>query len=548
MSSAATAATTVPVVPPVNNPSLAALLDNLGGGVVRVLAAPGGLDADVSDIFIHDPSEAPVLNAGDVVLAVGVDPARREGADLVERACDAGAAAVVLKLKPGTDPAPATIAAASGDGGSVALLGVDRDLSWGQLHRLMRTARVTSGDAPPSGLGSVPVGDLFSLANAVSAMVGGAVTIEDPHSTVLAYSSLDAPIDEARRQTILGRRIPDEWMQRLRESGIFRKLWSGDEVVKVDFEVEGFRPRLAVAVKAGDEVLGSLWVIEGHEPFSEDAPAALYEAARIAALHLIRHRSGEDLDRRRRGELLRDALEGRTPPELLGPELGLANNAVVTVVAFQVGAGGEAEETAQAERVAGLIALYCEAYRRQAAAVAVGSRVYVLLPGDIDPNSVVKLSHDICERTNSALSVELRAGIGSTAAGLAKVPPSRREADLALLAGGGAGSVSHIEEVRPRAVLHELVELAASRRSLLEGRLDTIVDHDRAHGTDYLATLRAHLDAAGDARLVGELLGVHPNTYRYRLRRLAEISGLDLDDPIERLITHLQLHLRDRLG
>lgn len=338
----ATAATTVPVVPPVNDPTLSALLDNLGGGVVRVLAAPGGLDAIVSDVFIHDPSEAPALNAGDVVLAVGVDPARREGADLVERACNAGAAAVVLKLRPGTDPAPATLAAASGDGKSVALLGVDRDLSWGQLHSLMRTARVTSGEAPPSGLGSVPVGDLFSLANAVSAMVGGAVTIEDPHSTVLAYSSLDAPIDEARRQTILGRRIPDEWMQRLRESGIFRKLWSGDEVVKVDFEVEGFRPRIAVAVKAGDEVLGSLWVIEGHEPFSEEAPAALYEAGRIAALHLIRHRSGEDLDRRRRGELLRDALEGRTPPELLGPELGLANSAVVTVVAFQVGAGGEA--------------------------------------------------------------------------------------------------------------------------------------------------------------------------------------------------------------
>lgn len=542
------AAPAVTSAPAPHAPTLAALLDNLGGGVVRVLAAPGGLEASVSDVFIHDPFDPPVLHPGDVVLGVGVDPARRDSAELVDRACQAGAAAVVLKLRPGTDPSPATLAAASGDNGTVALLGVDRDLSWGQLHSLIRTARVTSGDAPPSGLGSVPVGDLFSLANAVSAMVGGAVTIEDPHSTVLAYSSLDEPIDEARRQTILGRRIPDEWMKRLREGGIFRRLWSEDDVLTVDFEVEGFRPRLVVAVKAGDEVLGSLWVAEGRVPFSSEAPAALQEAARIAALHLIRHRSGEDLDRRRRGELLRDALEGRTPAELLGPELGLPNNAVVTVIAFQVGARGEAEETAQAERVAGLIALYCEAYRRQAAAVAVGSRVYVLVPGESDPGSLSKLALDICERTATALSVELRAGIGTSAPGLARVAPSRREADLALLAGGDAGSVSHIDEVRPRAVLHELVELAATRRSLLEGRLDTIVDHDRAHGTDYLATLRAHLDAAGDARLVGDLLGVHPNTYRYRLRRLAEISGLDLDDPVERLVTHLQLHLRDRLS
>jgi hypothetical protein len=528
-------------------PSLGTLLDNLGAGVVRVITAPGGLDQAVSDVVIHDPAEPPALQKGDVVLAVGIDPARRDGAALVEAAAAAGAAAVVLKIRPGTEPAQGTVEAAADGKRSTAVLGVDRDLTWAQLHGLLRTARMTSGEAPPAGLGSVPVGDLFSLANAVAAMVGGAVTIEDPHSSVLAYSSLEAPIDEARRETILGRRIPEQWMARLRESGVFRRLWSEDEAVRVDFQMEGFLPRLVAPVKAGDEVLGTIWVVEGSTPFTEEAEAALLEASRIAALHLIRHRSGEDIDRRRRGELLREALEGRTPAELLGPELGLANNAMLTAVAFQVAEGAEAEEAAQAERVAGLIALYCEAYRRQATAVAVGSRVYVVLPGDSDPGSLVKLSVDICERTETALGVNLRAGVGSTMKGLSRLTEARREADLALLAGGGAGTVSHIDDVRPRAVLQELVELAAGRHSLMEGRLDVIVEHDRAHGTDYLATLRAHLDAGGDARLVGELLGVHPNTYRYRLRRLAEISGLDLDDPVERLVTHLQLHIRDRL-
>ena len=36
---------------------------------------------------------------------------------------------------------------------------------------------------------------------------------------------------------------------------------------------------------------------------------------------------------------------------------------------------------------------------------------------------------------------------------------------------------------------------------------------------------------------------VHPNTFRYRLRRLTEISGLDLDDPLERLVAELQLRI-----
>jgi DNA-binding PucR family transcriptional regulator len=36
---------------------------------------------------------------------------------------------------------------------------------------------------------------------------------------------------------------------------------------------------------------------------------------------------------------------------------------------------------------------------------------------------------------------------------------------------------------------------------------------------------------------------VHPNTFRYRLRRLVEMFGVDLEDPDTRLLLHLQLRL-----
>jgi DNA-binding PucR family transcriptional regulator len=41
------------------------------------------------------------------------------------------------------------------------------------------------------------------------------------------------------------------------------------------------------------------------------------------------------------------------------------------------------------------------------------------------------------------------------------------------------------------------------------------------------------------------VLNVHPNTFRYRLRRLLELSELDLTDADERLVTHLQLTFLD---
>ncbi len=50
-----------------------------------------------------------------------------------------------------------------------------------------------------------------------------------------------------------------------------------------------------------------------------------------------------------------------------------------------------------------------------------------------------------------------------------------------------------------------------------------------------MATLRAWLEAQGDPAQAGERLGVHENTVRYRLRKMAEITNLALDDARKRL-------------
>ena len=46
-----------------------------------------------------------------------------------------------------------------------------------------------------------------------------------------------------------------------------------------------------------------------------------------------------------------------------------------------------------------------------------------------------------------------------------------------------------------------------------------------------LATLNAYLDHAGSAELAAEVLYCHPNTVRYRLRRIQELTGRSLAEP-----------------
>src|SRR5437879_8487305 len=102
-------------------------------------------------------------------------------------------------------------------------------MTWSQVYSLIRTAVMASTEIEADDA-DAPLGDLFALANAVSAMVGGPVTIEDRQSRVLAYSTQGHTIDEPRRETILGRRVPPEWLKRLEDDGVFKQLWAGEIV------------------------------------------------------------------------------------------------------------------------------------------------------------------------------------------------------------------------------------------------------------------------------------------------------------------------------
>ena len=54
-------------------------------------------------------------------------------------------------------------------------------------------------------------------------------------------------------------------------------------------------------------------------------------------------------------------------------------------------------------------------------------------------------------------------------------------------------------------------------------------------------TLAAYLDGFGDIAAVAQRLHVHPNTVRYRVRRIEKLLSTSLDDPDDRLVLALGL-------
>ncbi|WP_349345419.1 PucR family transcriptional regulator [Streptomyces rapamycinicus] len=397
---------------------------------------------------------------------------------------------------------------------------------------------VRSGPGPPRG--GAALGDLFSLAGAVATAVGGATVIEDPRQRILAHSTIPGqPVDEPRRQGILGRQVPGS----PENTEQYRVLFASHGPVRLPALSAEELPRLAVAVRAGGETLGSLWVVDDGT-LAPDAEEALAQGASTAALLLLRARAAQELSRHMTGDLLRRLLDGTAEPATAAERLGLAPGTPVRVAAFALeGAAGAPDGEQAALRLLDLVRLQCEARYGRHACVLVDGVVYALLPvadGRAGERQR-RLAEDIVRRAGQALRVPVRAGLGDVVPEVAEVRGSREDADLVLRVLGPEETVAAMAEVRARAVLLRLGELLGERRELAAGAWRDIVAYDAGHGTDYARTLVCWLDAGCDMARAARLLAVHPNTCRYRLRQARAQLGIDLDDPDERLVLWLQL-------
>ena len=529
---------------------LSRVLDDLGRTLLDVVASPGDLDAELTGVLIYDPDDDLVVSPGELVLGVGVRDAESV-VDLLRRLGERGAIGLVVKHPVETSEAVIRAVRES----SVALLGLTRAASWSHVAALLRTMSLASTDViGADDFAGAPAGDLFALANAVGALLDAPVTIEDRASRVLAFSGHQEESDPGRVETILGRQVPDRYTRMLHERGAFRQLFHGDEPVYVEALTDEMLPRVAIAVRAGNEVLGSMWAV-AREPLTPDRAAAFADSARIVALHMLRARAGADVERRLSADLVATVLEGGPGASEAAQRLGLADGRLC-VMAAQVLEGDPADNEAAAQRLRDALALHFAAVHPRSAAALVGGVTYVVLPagqtrtailnGDRD---VIRLAEDFLARIGARADAVI--GVGRTTESLAEVALSRQEADRALRvlrADRRGRRIARFDDVQAESLLLRLADLVVEDGELHLGPLATLIEYDRRHDIGFVDTLVAYLDAFGNVSVASAAVHLHPNSFRYRLRRLCEISDLDLDDPDVRLATMLQLRLRRLAG
>ncbi|MFH8568206.1 PucR family transcriptional regulator [Streptomyces sp. NPDC017993] len=399
-------------------------------------------------------------------------------------------------------------------------------------------------DSPnPPDLGGTSE-ELFALANAVAAVIGGSVAIEDLDHRVLAYSSIPGQrIDELRRRGILERRVPDEPEQQRQ----YREVLGAPGVVRLPVLSPDELPRAAAAVRAGDLPLGTIWAIEGEGLLDASGDRALLDAARLAALHMLRRRSSAELDLRAREDTLRAALRGEGTPQEIRFQLGLAERSQLTLLGFAPAAYGVDRTGPAVVRLAAAAARHWAAVHHEAAVATVGRTVHVLLP-QAGPAEARRLGEQAVAALSRTLETPLRAAVSRPADDPAELPELRAEvADILRVttASPDAPAVAALTDVHARVLLLHCADELARRPRLRHPGIEAMRAHDRSRHTDYAASVVAWLDAVGNVGEAARRLTVHPNTLKYRLRRARELFGLDLDEPDVRLSCWLQLRLAD---
>lgn len=497
------------------------LVNVLGSYGVRLRFCPIPRSTELRSVIMHEVTENRTVT-GDVLLGIGAGSVK----EAVRWAAAAGAV-VVLVREPDDDD---TVFSGAAEG--VAVMVVDPAVSWSELAAIIY-GLVLEGRETESGRGPT---DLFALADSLAETTGGAVIFEDRLSRVLAYSRRQQNADPARVSTIMERQAPERLRKFFESRGVYTHLETSDEPLFVAPDADhGVVGRMVVAVRAGRELIGSVWV-ECTAPLTGTARSALADGARTVALHLLRSRASADLERQVESELVIRLLEGAADAATAMSRLGLSHR-LLRVIAVQAFVGQE--------RDAALLQAFERAttgfgWSRPGRSALVGNTVYTLLPGE---------DADTARRWVSGLRAALPDGMTmvagiSAAAEAADLPAARDEADecLALheISPPGVAPVAYDESWHD-ILLQRLRTAARSGRAPDRGPVAELRRHDRAHDTEYVATLRAWLSAQGDSAEAAKELGVHENTVRYRLRRMADIANLQLDDAKKRLAMMIEL-------
>ncbi|MEK3788996.1 MULTISPECIES: PucR family transcriptional regulator [Paenibacillus] len=271
------------------------------------------------------------------------------------------------------------------------------------------------------------------------------------------------------------------------------------------------------------------------------------QARLVLSLELMRNKVAEDTEHRLRGnfidELLTPPLMSRHEAEARGSKLGMNPQHLWEVAVI------EGEDEPNQESLTALLELEARQrgvtphmeFRSNRAVLFLPTPDY--RPGIDDtekPCAWAKTVDGWLQDSANRLG-GFRAGIGSPVQ-LWNMHQSYGEARNALKVSVRlyGSRTTRFEEVEVYHLLGESIE-DTGFAALFERKLGKLCQYDQEHAGDLLRTLFYYLESRGSLVDTAQRLYIHRNSVKYRLERIRDIVGFDLNQPREQFVCHLCL-------
>ena len=291
--------------------------------------------------------------------------------------------------------------------------------------------------------------------------------------------------------------------------------------------------RVLTLVRPRAEILGVLVLYDPDNRVTEDSLFAVRYGATVLALELSHERNLAEIELNLRRELVDDLLAGtdRDGAYARADALGHDLRRPHYVVVVQTSGRAESALATAAGRAATALRLNYLQGRH-------GGLVVLLTDGRPDPRALHHAIHEGLDGTTSVIGMGTRCEVPDD------LPQSFVEARRALnirLRSANPEGAAAFDELG----FYRLIDAAHDGdtvEAFVREWLGTLLDYDESRNSELVMTLSDYLECGGNYDESAAALHIHRSTLRYRLARIAELTGYDL----RKVDTRFNLHAATR--
>ena len=382
---------------------------------------------------------------------------------------------------------------------------------------------------------------LEAIAKSMAELTGHHVVVQDKR---LAPVSVVGPDQESDHWKRLMEEIGD--VESLPVGWADRKQVAARSITEEQQELKSGYTRLVTPIVVGRLARGYVSIVATDEEGLDALDALVIEqGAAACGLEMAKAKAVSEATKRSRGDFLDAVLAGAVPQQEIKRWAERIGHDITAMHATIIFAWPDVTNPPSIRRLETIVNGEISSGRVLALTRVSDNEiaVFAALGADGNLKGARALAQAVCEQAAKEYpKIKLLCGIGRPASTVAEWRVSHKEAGQAAATARrmGEGGPLFFGDLSVHRLLFQL-EGHPELTAFCNETLGALIKYDTAHNSSLIQTLAAYFAHHGNLSQTAEAIYIHRNTLQYRMDRIAEISGFDLDNPETRLAVQLAI-------